>query len=142
MFILDSIIAIVVIVAFVLSIKRFNRHCMAQYNHAFFTKPAFYLTTISVFFLEVGFIWRQSSAQSHGDTLNGTLLVVIGIALAGWVVYKNVKNTDLLYGVGGSTAQIVLFGFLAYAGLPIMIFGLLCYFTVLATAKPVYVVNR
>ena len=123
-------------------ITKFNQHCAAKFGHAFFTKTAFYITAAALGLLVVGNLWRHSAIQSHGDALNGIVVMVLGALLACWLVYVNIRRTDALYGIGGSVAQLGLFSALAWVWLPLMVLALIGQFLLLMTAKPVYLVNR
>jgi hypothetical protein len=58
------------------------------------------------------------------------------------MVYVNIRRTDVVYGIGGSVAQLGLFSVLAWISLPLMALVLFAQFLLIAMAKPVYVVNR
>jgi hypothetical protein len=142
MLVIKLIAVTAVLAAFILGIAKFNHHCASKFGHAFFTKRAFYITAAAIGLYAVGEMWRHSSQQSHGDTLNGMVLMVIGGLIAAWLVFDNVKQTSLLYGIGGSATSLGLFSIRAWIWLPLMAIGLVCYFLMLMSAKPVYVVNR
>nr|WP_141661926.1 hypothetical protein [Burkholderia ambifaria] len=111
-------------------------------DNAFFTKPAFYATAVALVLLIAGNYWRHSAAIGHGDTLNGIAVMAIGIAVACWIVYINIRRTDVIYGIGGSIVQLGLFSALAWVSLPLMALVLIGQFWLIMSAKPVYVVNR
>ncbi|MGU7843796.1 hypothetical protein ACV22V_30565 [Burkholderia sp. AW33-5] len=142
MLVIKLIIAIAAIAAVVLGITKFNQHCLNKFGHAFFTKPAFYATTVALVLLIAGNYWRHSAELSHGDTLNGIALMALGTAVACWLVYVNVRRTDAIYGIGGSVVQLGLFSALAWVSLPLMALVLIGQFLLIMSAKPVYVVNR
>ncbi|PMS19751.1 hypothetical protein C0Z18_13045 [Trinickia dabaoshanensis] len=142
MLVIKLLAVVAVIAALVLGITMFNQHCAEKFGHAFFTKKAFYLTAAALGLIAVGNIWRHSSIQSHGDTLNGLVLMILGTLMACWMIYVNIRRTDAVYGIGGSVAQLGLFSVLAWVWLPLMVLALIGQFLLLMTAKPVYVVNR
>lgn len=142
MLVIKLIVIAAAIAALVLGITKFNQHCTAKFGHAFFTKTAFYITAAALGLLAVGNMWRHSAIQSHGDALNGVVMMVLGALLACWLVYVNIRRTDAMYGIGGSVAQLGLFSVLAWVWLPLMVLALIGQFLLLMTAKPVYVVNR
>ncbi|WP_296651335.1 hypothetical protein [Paraburkholderia sp.] len=142
MLVIKLILVVSVLVAFFLSIAKFNNHCASKFGHAFFTKRAFYITAAAIGVYAVGELWRNSAQQSHADTLNGIVLMIVGGLIAAWLVFDNVRRTDPLYGIAGSAASLGLFSVLAWVWLPLMAIGLICYFLMLMSAKPVYVVNR
>ncbi|KVA16851.1 hypothetical protein [Burkholderia ubonensis] len=142
MLVIKLIIAIAAIATIVFGITKFNQHCLDKFGHAFFTKPAFYATTVALVLLIAGNYWRHSAALNHGDTLNGIAIMAIGVAVAGWLVYVNIRRTDAIYGIGGSVVQLGLFSALAWVSLPLMALVLVGQFLLIMTARPVYVVNR
>lgn len=142
MLVIKLVLVVAVLVAFVVGIKKFNNHCALKFGHAFFTKRAFYFTAAAIGVYAVGQMWRSDAQHTHGDTLNGIVLMVIGALIAAWLVFDNVKRTNPVYGTLGSAASLGLFSVLAWVWLPLMAIGLVCYFIMLASAKPVYVVNR
>jgi len=142
MLVIKLLAIVAAIAALVLGITKFNQHCAAKFGHAFFTRTAFYITAAALGLLAVGNMWRHSAIQSHGDALNGVVVMVLGALLACWLVYVNIRRIDAVYGIGGSVAQLGLFSVLAWVWLPLMVLALIGQFFLLMTAKPVYVVNR
>ncbi|RQU99893.1 hypothetical protein DF047_33770 [Burkholderia cenocepacia] len=142
MLVIKLLVAAGAIAAIIFGIMKFNQHCLNKFGHAFFTKPAFYLTAVTLVLLVIGGYWRHSAELNHGDTLNGIVVMGLGVALAGWMVYVNIRRTDVVYGIGGSVAQLGLFSVLAWISLPLMALVLFAQFLLIAMAKPVYVVNR
>ena len=142
MLVIKLLVVAAVIAALVLGITMFNQHCTAKFGHAFFTKKAFYITAAALALLIVGNMWRHSATQSHGDALNGIVVMVVGVLVACWLVYVNIRRTDAVYGIGGSVVQLGLFSVSAWVWLPLMVLALIGQFLLLMTAKPVYVVNR
>ncbi|RDU94564.1 hypothetical protein [Trinickia dinghuensis] len=142
MLVIKLILVAAVLAALFVGIAKFNNHCASKFSHAFFTKRAFYMTAAAIGVYAVGEMWKHSSQQSHGDPLNGIVLMVVGGLIAAWLVFDNVKQTNMLYGIGGSVVSLGLFSVLAWIWLPLMAIGLVCYFLTLMSAKPVYVVNR
>lgn len=58
------------------------------------------------------------------------------------MLYINIRRTGLLYGLGATVVQLGLFYVLAWIGVPLLLFALVCQCMVLAAARPVYVINR
>lgn len=58
------------------------------------------MTAVTLVLLVIGGYWRHSAELNHGDTLNGIMVMGIGVALAGWMVYVNIRRTDVVYGIG------------------------------------------
>lgn len=142
MLVIKLIVAVATIGLFAFCISKFNQHCTGKFGHAFFSKGAFFITTAALGMLIVGNMWHNSAIQQHGDTLNGIMVMAIGVLLACCLVYANIRKTNAVYGIGGSIVQLGLFSLLAWISLPFIVFGLACQFFLLLTAKHVYVVNR
>lgn len=67
--------------------------------------------------------------------------MALGIAAAGWLIYENVHSTNALYGIAGSSLQLVLFFPVALYGLPLLAIALI--FLLFATYKgaPVWLID-
>lgn len=142
MLILKIALVVAVLFGIVTGIKRFNEHCFYEFGHEFFTWRAYWQTVIGFCLILVGLFRWNSAAQQHGDTLNGLLVIAMGIAVLIWLVYVNLKRTGLFYGIGGTVVQLSLFYVLVWIGVPVLILVLICQGVVLATARPVYIANR
>ncbi|CAB3751280.1 hypothetical protein [Paraburkholderia humisilvae] len=142
MLVIKILIGVAIIFALYVGATRFNQHCSARFGHAFFTKRAFYATLTALAFIVAGNLWRDSSIQSHGDTLNGVVLMLIGVTIACVMIVANIRRTNIQYGIGGSVVQLGLFFLLAWIALPLLMIGVVCQFLAIISAKPVYVVNR
>ncbi|MGC9272231.1 hypothetical protein, partial [Acidiphilium sp.] len=86
--------------------------------------------------------WYLSALKSDQSTLNGIVLELVGIAILVGLGWLNIKRTNLGYGLGGTAIQIPLFAFLAYAGWPIFVIGVIGMFFFMMRATPVWVINR
>lgn len=142
MLILKIALMVAVFAGIVTGIKRFNTHCFYKFGHEFFTWSAYWRTVIGLCLIVAGLFWWNAAARQHGDTLNGLVVIAAGIAVLISLIYINIQRTGLLYGIAGSLVQLGLFYVLALVGVPILLFALVCQCIVLATARPVYIVNR
>jgi hypothetical protein len=142
MVVLKLAFVLAVLVGILKGIKWFNSHCYRKFGHAFFTKRAFWQAAVAFNLMWGGAFWFVSAARQHGDTLNGLALIAIGFAIALWLVYENFRNTNLLYGIGGSALQMGVFASVALISIPLLVFIMVCHFIVLADSRPVYIVNR
>lgn len=142
MLILKIILVIAAISSFVFGLSRFNLHCSRKFGHMFFTKSMFYATATALAFIVAGCVWRQSAVETNGDQLNGVVLIVIGALIACAMIFGNIRQTNLLYGIGGSIVQLGIFSVLAYVSITVMIVVLFFQFLMVASAKRVYVINR
>ncbi|MEA3118347.1 MAG: hypothetical protein QOI13_1617 [Paraburkholderia sp.] len=118
------LLATVIIGGPALGIKKFDRHCAARFGHAFFTKKTFFITVATLLLFCGGNLWRDAAVESHGDAVNGTLLMMLGALLACGLLYVNIKRTDVACGMGGTVVQLAIFGALAWFWLPLMLLGL------------------
>jgi len=142
MLVLKIIVGLIVLAGIIWSFFAFNNHCKNKFDYRFFTMPSFLTVGASLIATSFGNEWRMNSIQTNGDILNGIVIMGIGVIVALFLVYLNLKNTNLIYGLGGSAVQLVVFGVLAYFGLLILMLGI--FISVLASmgARPVYVVNK
>ena len=69
----------------------------------------------------------------------------LGCSYGHWwlfLVFLNFKNTNLVYGLGGSAVQLAVFSVLAYFGVVYVILGLVIHLLGSRHARRVYVVNK
>lgn len=138
---LKILLGVSVIAAFFLALKKFDEHCADKFGHKFFTKSAFYLTATALAFGVAGGIWRLAAAKAQDDQLNGIVLMIVGGLIAIWMIFRNVKQTNIVYGIGGSLTQLLIFSVLAYLSLPLLIISLLLQFMA-TSGRRVYVIRR
>jgi hypothetical protein len=142
MLILKIILVVAAMSSLVFGLSRFNLHCSRKFGHMFFTKSMFYATATALAFIVAGCVWRQSAVETNGDQLNGVVLIVIGALIAIAMIVGNIRQTNLVYGIGGSIVQLGIFSVLAYVSITVMIVVLFFQFLMLVSAKRVYVINR
>jgi hypothetical protein len=53
-----------------------------------------------------GSAWYRYSAANHGDVLNGLVLAGAGLAGGFAILISNIKQTNVIYGVFGTGAQV------------------------------------
>ncbi|SAL44982.1 hypothetical protein AWB64_04771 [Caballeronia sordidicola] len=116
---LALILAVVVAVA--KGIQLFNRHCLRRFGHTFFTMRGFWLTAIAVNLIWWGLYFWAKAIQQHTPTSDGLILIALGLAPTAWLLYENIRDTDLLHGIGGSSLQLALFFPLAVASFPLLL---------------------
>lgn len=102
----------------------FNEHCEKKFSYRFFTETSFWATSGALALLIMGNWWRVSALESGDDTLNGIVVMCIGIVVALGLIYFNFKRTNLAYGLGGSVLQLSAFSIFAYIGFAVLIIGL------------------
>ena len=142
MLVLQIIIGLIVLTAIIWSFFAFNNHCENKFDYRFFTMPSFLTAGVSLISIFLGNEWRVNSIQENGDILNGIVIIGIGVIIALYLVYLNFKNTNLIYGLGGSAVQLAVFGVLAYFGFLILILGIVVSVFASMAEQRVYVVNK
>lgn len=123
------------------AIRLSGRHCRDRFGHSFLTARGFWLAAIAINFLWWGYYAWATAALHHTPPSGGLALMALGIAAAGWLIYENVHATNALYGVAGSSLQLVLFFPVALYGLPLLAIALI--FLLFATYKgaPVWLID-
>jgi len=114
------LVALGAIVGAFTGMRKFNEHCLAKFDHAFFTKSSFLITTIAYLALSGDISWYLAAIKAEGELSNPIVLAALGVAGLGYIVWKNIKRTNLSYGIGGTCIQLPLFAVLAYFGVVIL----------------------
>lgn len=115
------------------AIRLCGRYCRDRFGHRFFTARGFWLAAIAINFLWWGYYAWATAALHHAPPSGGLALTALGIAATGRLIYENVHATNALYGVVGSSLQLVLFFPVALYGLPLLAIPLI--FLLFATYK-------
>ena len=111
-------------IAIFAALKAFHAHCQDKFGYSFLSTGAFLATACSLAFLLGGHAWRESALKSHGDALNGLVIMIIGGLIVATLVRLNFVRTNAVYGAGGTVLQLSLFATLAYVGFFILIAAL------------------
>jgi len=133
MSILNLAISLGILFGFALGIRLFIRHCRQRFGYSFFTIRGFWLAAIAISFLWWGYYFWVTAPLRHTPPSGGLILMAMGIAVVAWLIYENVRNTDLLHGIGGASLQLVLFFPVALYGVPLLVIAML--FLLFATYK-------
>ncbi|MDX3905613.1 MAG: hypothetical protein QHC78_07985 [Pigmentiphaga sp.] len=99
----------------------FDEHVQEKFGHRFFTKATFIAIVASCLMIAGGYHWHLSALKSHGDPLNGWVVLGIGAVILIGIAINNVVKTNLAYGIGGSFIQLPLFFAIGYFGMPLLI---------------------
>jgi len=126
-------ISLVILFGVAKGIRLFTHHCRGRFGRSFFTARGFWLAAIASNFLWWGYYFRVTAPLRHTPPSGGLILMAIGIVVAAWLIYENVRNTDLMHGIGGSSLQFVLFFPVALYGIPLFVIAML--FLLFATYK-------
>lgn len=99
----------------------FDEHVEGKFGHRFFTKATFITIVVSCLMIAGGYQWHLSALKSHGDSLNGWVVLGIGAVVLIGIAINNVVKTNLTYGIGGSFIQLPLFLAIGYFGMPLLV---------------------
>ena len=84
----------------------FNAHCARKFGHRFLTIEYFGMWAILLALCWAGSAWYRYSAANRGDVLNGLVLAGAGLAGGIAILVTNIKQTNVIYGVFGTAAQV------------------------------------
>jgi hypothetical protein len=112
---------ITAVVAVAKGIQLFNRHCLLRFGHTFFTMRGLWLAAIAINLIWWGLYFWAKATQQHTPTSDGLILIALGLAATAWLLYENIRDTDLLHGIGGSSLQLALFFPLAVCSFPLLL---------------------
>lgn len=118
---LKPALIVVIVICVAKAIQMFNRHCRRRFGHSFFTTRGFWLTAIDVNLIWWGLYFWAKAIQQHAPASDGLLLIALGLAATVWQLYENIRDTDLLHGIGGSALQLALFFPLAVCSFPLLL---------------------
>jgi hypothetical protein len=102
-----------------------GRRCRNRFGNSFFTARGFWVAVIAINFLWWGYYAWATAALHHAPPSGGLGLMALGITAAGWLICENVHATNALYGVVGSSLQLVLFFPVAIYGIPLLVIAML-----------------
>ena len=118
-------------------VKRFDSSMNQRFGYKFFNKISYIIISASYALIYFGYKLYQSSLLSSGDTLNGTLLIIFGIIGLCVMIYVNILNTDISFGLMGSLFQFTIFSVLAVIGFIALVMVIMSFLS----AEPVYNIN-
>lgn len=133
---------IVIVVGVAKGIQLFNQHCRRRFGHTFFTTRGFWLAAIGINLLWWGFYFWGTAYVHHATTSDGIILMLFGVAAVAWLLYENIRDTNLIHGIGGSTLQLVLFLPLALYSFPLLILGMVFILVASYKAGPALFIDR
>jgi len=120
-------LAVIVGILFELArtIQALDRHCQRRFGHRFFTMRGFWLAATGLNFLWWGYYAWVAAPLRQTSASGGLALMAMGLAAVAWLIHENVRESDLLYGLGGSILQFVLFFPVALYGIPLLVIALI-----------------
>lgn len=119
------------------SAVKFNEYTQKQYRYLFFQMNSFLAIAISYGLLFFGNRWYETALGKSEDTLNGIILMVIGVIIIIAMIIKNFYETDFITGLFGTLFQLSLYVLCTIIGA----FVLLVLFAIAAQTRPVYNLN-
>lgn len=137
---LALIVAVVVAVA--KGIQLFNHHCRRRFGHTVFTIRGFWLTAIAVNLIWWGLYFWAEATRQHAPTSDGLIVIAMGLAATAWLLYENIRDTDLLHGVGGSSLQLALFFPLALCSFPLLLVAMVVILVASYKGSPALFIER
>ncbi|MFT4436007.1 hypothetical protein ACMX25_21790 [Caballeronia sp. 15715] len=141
MSILNLAISLGILFGVAKGIQLFTRHCRGRFGRSFFTVDRFWLAAIAINFLWWGYYFCVTAPLRHMPPSGGLTLMAIGVAVVAWLIYENVRDTDLLHGIGGSSLQLVLFFPVALYGIPLLLIAMLFLLFVTYKGAPAWFVD-
>ncbi len=138
MIVLGIILGIVIMIVIAILIEKLDTMVSQNYGgYKFFTIGNFITVFVGYVLIYFGHSWFVKAVAKSGDSLNGIVLICIGLFLVLVVVVKNITNTSFILGFTVSIFQLALFAF----GSVFAFFALLMAIAFFAETKPVYNIN-
>lgn len=118
-------------------INNFDSYTNKKYRYNFFEIKS-YLFVVSGYGLVIlGKYIVESAYRINASTLDGTLLIYIGLFIIMYITYKNFSKTSFMIGLFGSILQLFAAFFVIFLGV-IFWFFMISYYS---QTKPVHVIN-
>lgn len=137
MIVLSIIGIIIALILIALFIQASNAYSVKVYGYEIFNIGNFVISVLGYIAIYFGNEWYRDALKVQGDLLNGELLMAIGAILLVGVVYLNIKNSSLLYGLIMSVVTEIIYA----AATPVVLLVLLMAMAFFAETKPVYNIN-
>lgn len=136
-----TVILITALIVFVIVtyqiITKLNEIMEYKFNYKFFTKKNLGIYTLIYIGLYFGYDLFQEAVTNHGDTLNGIFIMFFSISTFIYILVKNVRNTDSIWGVLLTFTQAMV-----YLPLSVLaIFFVIGIFVAYAQMRPVYIIK-
>ena len=128
---------VIALLAVILFANYLNEYSERHFSYTLFSYEQFSLVSLPTVALYFGNELYTTTLKTHGDILNGIIVMSIATAVLLFAIYRNLKYTNILFGLFATTIQFAIFmplSFLALLGL----LGALAFF---AQTKPVYGIN-
>ena len=108
-----------------------------KFNYRFFHKKSLVIYTLIYIGLYCGYTLFQEAVAHHGDILNGILIMFISVISFIYILVKNVRNTDSIWGILLTFTQAMI-----YLPLSVLaIFFAIGMFAAYVQIRPVYIMK-
>ncbi len=97
---------------------------------------------IAAICLYVGIIWYDFANDANEDTLNGIILITLGLLIIISMFISFYKNTNFLFGTLTVFIHIIVLGLMITIGIPLFVAYIFCWIMALFSSKPVYLINK
>lgn len=138
MLVLSIIGAIVAIILVYMFVTKVNSYTMKKYDYEFFNFITYGISAAGYVLIYYGHQWYQNAIADHSDSLNGVLIMLIGIVMISLIIYINFKNTPVKLSLMLTPVQQILYAALAVVGFMALVLGI----AYLMQTKPVYQINN
>lgn len=142
MAILKLVIIVSVLIGVAKAIAWFNGRCDRRFGYTFFTLRAFCQESVGINFMWGGDYFLVAALRQHTPVSGALILFAIGIGFILWMIYENVRETGLLYGLGGSALQVTLFSTVALLFVPGVLIVLFLRFVAAGQTRTVHVIHH
>lgn len=140
--ILKCAITVGALIGLMKCLQLFSLRCRRHFGHRFFTLRAFWLAALAINLMWLGFYCYASGVRDHTSSNDGLVLVVLSFVPIVWMVYENIRETDLVHGLGGSALQLALFFPIALYSLPLLLIAMALVLFASFKAGPAWLVDR
>lgn len=141
MMILSLLAWAAIIIGYVVLTTWINNFCRRKFGRAFLTLPVFIWVSVCTAFFAGGGYWYQHATLNDGDTLNGLLLMGVGLVIVLGLYWYNIRTTNFLVGFIATTLVVGVFSTIAVVAAPLLIFLAIGCIALLFDTKPVWIIN-
>lgn len=141
MSILNLAISLGILFGVAKGIQLCSRRCRQRFGYSLFTIRGFWLAAIAINFLWWGYYFWVTAPLRHAPSSGGFILMAMGIAVAAWLIYENVHDTDIPHGVSGASLQLVLFFPVAVYGIPLLVIAVIFLLFAIYKGAPAWFVD-
>ncbi len=134
MLILEILGVLLALFILFITLKWVNQFTTMHYSYLFINKEMLISSLIGYAGLIAGYLWYMSALKEGGDTLNGLIIIGVGVLALLWTLYSNMNNTNIIIGILLTPLQQMGYLVVAAGGAVVLAFIVVLAFE----AKPVY----